>query len=133
VGVCLDTCHLVASGYDLSTPASYRATFQAFDRRVGLDRLRVIHINDSKKPCGSRVDRHAHVGDGHVGLEAFTRLVNDARFRDLPMLLETEKQPIRRTHDTSPDPLDAMNLERLRALVRRGRRRDAEHRADGPR
>lgn len=116
VGVCLDTCHLLASGYDLTSAAGYLETFAAFDRLVGFERLRVIHVNDSKKPCGSRVDRHAHVGDGFVGLDGFARLVNDPRLDGMPMLLETEKQPLRRTCDTSPDPLDTMNLARLRAL-----------------
>jgi deoxyribonuclease-4 len=131
VGVCLDTCHLLASGYDLSTAASYEATFSDFDRLVGLARLRVIHVNDSKKPCGSRLDRHAHIGEGFVGLAAFARLVNDPRFRDLPMLLETEKEARSRATDTSADPLDAMNLDRLRRLMEPGTSRAAASGGDG--
>jgi deoxyribonuclease-4 len=119
VGVCLDTCHLLAAGYDLATPRGYAQTWAAFERLVGLDRLRVIHANDSKRPRGSRVDRHAHIGDGFVGLEGFRRLVNDRRLARLPMLLETEKLPVRRPADVAADPLDVMNLARLRGLVRR--------------
>ena len=80
VGVCLDTCHLVASGYDIVSEAGYRETFDAFDRIVGFDRLRVFHGNDSKRPCGSRVDRHEHIGQGCLGLEPFRRLLHDPRF-----------------------------------------------------
>ena len=91
IGVCLDTCHLLASGYDIGSPEGYDETFRQFGRIVGLARLKAFHLNDSKKPCGSRVDRHEHIGRGYLGLEPFRRLVNDRRFRDLPMLLETEK------------------------------------------
>ncbi len=118
VAVCLDTCHLVAAGYGLSGAAAYRRTFEAFDRLVGLDRLQVFHLNDSKRPPGSRVDRHDHIGRGVVGRAAFRRLLNDPRFAHLPMLLETPKTEGRRPKDTSPDPLDVMNLATLRALVR---------------
>jgi deoxyribonuclease-4 len=121
VGVCLDTCHLLAAGYDISTEPGYRQTLAAFDRQVGFERLRVFHLNDSKKPCGSRVDRHANIGEGYVGTEGFRRLVNDRRFARLPMLLETEKLPGRRSSDITPDPFDAMNLARLRALLARRR------------
>jgi deoxyribonuclease-4 len=120
VGVCLDTCHLLAAGYDIATANGYRRTFDDFDRMVGLDRLRVFHVNDSKKPCGSRVDRHAHIGEGHVGIDGFARLLNDRRFERLPMLLETKKNPLRRARDTAPDALDRMNMDRLRGLVSQG-------------
>jgi deoxyribonuclease IV len=116
VAVCLDTCHLWAAGHDLGSEAGYRATFDAFDRSVGLDRLRVFHVNDSKKPLGSRRDRHDHIGKGTIGLEAFRRLVNDARFADLPMLLETPKTEGRRASSVELDPLDVANLRRLRRL-----------------
>jgi deoxyribonuclease-4 len=117
VGVCLDTCHLVASGYDIVSEAGYRATFDVFERQVGLDRLRVFHGNDSKRPCGSRVDRHEHIGKGCLGLEPFRRLLHDPRFTDLPLLIETEKS----RGPTSPraivaDPLDLANLTTLRTL-----------------
>ena len=89
VGVCLDTCHLVASGYDIVNEDGYAATFDAFDRLVGLDRIKVFHGNDSKKPCGSRVDRHEHIGEGCLGLEPFRRLLHDPRFLDLAILFVT--------------------------------------------
>lgn len=117
VGVCLDTCHLLAAGYDLASAHGYADTFTQFGRTVGFDRLKVFHVNDSKKPRGSRVDRHEHIGDGHLGLEAFRRLVNDPRFAHLPMLLETPKGEGKPTGPIGVDPLDARNLEALRALV----------------
>jgi deoxyribonuclease IV len=117
VGVCLDTCHLVASGYDIVSETGYQNTFDAFDRLVGFDRLKVFHGNDSKKPCASRVDRHEHIGRGCLGIEPFRRLLHDPRFTDLPILIETEKT----SRTTRPgviavDPLDEMNLTLLRAL-----------------
>ena len=120
VGVCLDTCHLVASGYDIVSDTGYRDTFDAFERMVGLDRLKVFHGNDSKKPCGSRVDRHEHIGEGCLGLEPFRRLLNDTRFADLPILIETEKTS-RSEKPTAivTDPLDVKNLSMLRSLRRR--------------
>ena len=120
VGVCLDTCHLLTAGYDICSEKGYRATFRDFDRLVGLDRLKVFHLNDSKKPCGSRVDRHEHIGEGCLGLEPFRRLLNDRRFAKLPMLLETPKLDTpesRRRSDV--DPLDARNLRTLRRLMRK--------------
>jgi deoxyribonuclease-4 len=120
VGVCLDTCHLLASGYDIGSPEGYTRTFQQFGRIVGFERLKVFHLNDSKRPLGSRVDRHAHIGEGFVGLEAFRRLVNDRRFRGLPMLLETPKTEGRSaTGPIVADPLDVKNLETLRGLIAR--------------
>ena len=119
VGVCLDTCHLVASGYDIVSDTGYRQTFDAFDRTVGLGRVKVFHGNDSKKPCGSRVDRHEHIGEGCLGLEPFRRLINDKRFDAVPMLIETEKTS-RTTRPTliAEDPLDVKNLTVLRGLRR---------------
>lgn len=90
VGVCVDTCHLHAAGYDITTPEGYEATFQELDRCVGLSRVEAFHLNDSKKPRGSRVDRHEHIGAGQVGLVPFELLVNDARFAETPAFLETE-------------------------------------------
>ncbi|MFL5319239.1 MAG: deoxyribonuclease IV [Myxococcaceae bacterium] len=89
VGVCLDTCHLFAAGYDVATPKGYRRTFDEFEDLVGLDRLRCFHLNDCKKELGCRVDRHEEVGKGRIGLGCFKRLVNDERFRDVPGVLET--------------------------------------------
>jgi deoxyribonuclease-4 len=117
VGVCLDTCHLLASGYDIATPEGYAETFTQFERLIGFDRLKVFHLNDSKKPLGSRVDRHEHIGKGLVGLDAFRRLVNDPRFRGLPMLLETPKTEGRPPGVIQVDPLDAKNLATLRGLM----------------
>jgi deoxyribonuclease IV len=120
IGVCLDTCHLLAAGYDICSDRGYRATFAAFSRLVGLDRLALFHLNDSKKPCGSRVDRHEHIGRGCLGLEPFRRILNDRRFSRLPMLLETPKLDTpesRRTSDA--DPWDLRNLRTLRKLLAR--------------
>lgn len=117
VGVCLDTCHLLASGYDLCSPEGYASTFTQFGRLVGFERLKAFHLNDSKKPLGSRVDRHEHIGRGYLGLEPFRRIVNDRRFRDLPMLLETPKGEGKATGPITIDPLDERNLTVLRGLV----------------
>jgi deoxyribonuclease-4 len=120
VGICLDTCHLLAAGYDICSEAGYRQTFKEFDRIVGLDRLKAFHLNDSKKPCGSRVDRHEHIGKGCLGIEPFRRLLNDPRFADLPMLLETPKLESKESLRRSDlDPWDARNLRTLRKLIAR--------------
>lgn len=117
VGVCLDTCHLVASGYDIVSADGYAGTFDRFEQLVGLDRLRVFHGNDSKKPCGSRVDRHEHIGEGCLGLEPFRRILHDPRFAGLPMLIETQKsRGVERAGAIVEDPLDKRNLETLRRL-----------------
>ncbi len=110
VGICFDTCHVHASGYDLSTDEGYDRTFQELDRVLGIDRIKAFHLNDSKSPAGSRVDRHAEIGDGFLGRLPFWRLVNDARFARIPGVLETP---------SGPDKLPSFkrNLERLRALV----------------
>jgi len=121
VGVCLDTCHLWGAGYDLASEDGYQATFDAFERLVGLDRLRVLHVNDSKKPLGSRRDRHEHIGRGTIGRAAFRRLVNDTRFGALPMILETPKTEGRGPTSVDKDPLDVRNLRTLRALMARTR------------
>ncbi|HEY1013794.1 MAG TPA: deoxyribonuclease IV [Herpetosiphonaceae bacterium] len=110
LGVCIDTCHLLASGYEFRSQASYDETFGAFDRLVGLERIKAFHLNDSKNDLGSKVDRHTHIGEGFVGLEAFGLLVNDARFRSLPMVLETPKEP--------DETADITNLTTLRGLRR---------------
>jgi deoxyribonuclease-4 len=109
LGVCLDTCHLLAAGFDIASPRGYRETFEAFDRVVGLDRLRVFHLNDSKKPLGSRVDRHAHIGEGEIGRAGFRNLMTDPRLAAIPKYLETPK-------DEKLD-LDRRNLARLRRLA----------------
>jgi deoxyribonuclease-4 len=119
VGVCLDTCHLIASGYDIVTATGFRETFEAFDRHVGFDRLKVFHANDSKRPCGSRVDRHEHIGEGCLGLEPFRRILADRRFAGLPLLIETEKATAsERAGTIQVDPFDMRNLQTLRTLRR---------------
>lgn len=118
VGVCLDTCHLLTAGYDICSEDGYRETFRQFGTLVGFSRLKAFHLNDSKKPCGSRVDRHEHIGKGCLGLEPFRRILNDPRFAKLPMLLETPKVDTPQSRRTSDiDPLDRMNLETLRRLI----------------
>jgi deoxyribonuclease-4 len=120
VGVCLDTCHLIASGYDIVSEAGYRTTFDRFERLVGLKRLKVFHGNDSKRPCASRVDRHEHIGQGCLGLEPFRRLMHDPRFDGLPILIETEKsEGLQKPGVIAADPLDLKNLETLRRLRHR--------------
>ncbi len=111
IGVCFDTCHVFAAGYALSPRAEYEATLREFDRHIGLSRLRAFHLNDSLKPLGSRVDRHAHIGRGCLGLEPFRLLVNDPRFRNRPMVLETPKE------EGDNADMDRVNLGILRGLV----------------
>jgi deoxyribonuclease-4 len=109
VGVCFDTCHVFASGYELRTRDDYERTIEALDRHVGLQNVGAFHLNDSKKPLGSRVDRHQHIGQGQIGLDAFRFLLNDVRFRGIPKLLETPK--------TVETVSDRENLTRLRSLL----------------
>ena len=108
LGVCLDTCHLLAAGYDIATPGGYEQTLATFHRLVGFPRVKAVHLNDAKKGLGSRLDRHEAIGEGFLGLETFRRLMNDPRFDDVPMLLET------------PGDLDAWTQEiaLLRGLVK---------------
>jgi len=108
LAVCYDTCHALAAGYDFRTPEGYAQVFRQFDQVIGLDRLVVFHLNDSKHDLGSRRDRHAHIGEGFVG-EGFRHLLNDPRFQEIPMLLETPKS--KDMHE------DMENLARLRAMV----------------
>jgi deoxyribonuclease-4 len=111
LGVCLDTCHALAAGYELRDEASYGAFVAAVDRAVGLSRVKGFHLNDSKGDLGSRLDRHEHIGKGRLGLPPFGFLLNDRRFEDVPMVLETPKG----------DDLaeDRVNLATLRSLVAR--------------
>ena len=111
LGVCLDTCHVFAAGYPLQTPAEYESTMQAFDTIVGTEEIKAFHLNDSKKGLGSRVDRHDHIGEGMLGLEPFRHLLNDPRFRQTPMYLETPKG------QTDGLEWDVMNLKTLRELA----------------
>ena len=91
LGVCLDTCHVFAAGYELRTEEGYAATIEAFDRAIGLERLKALHLNDTKGELGNRKDRHEHIGKGHIGLEGFRNLLNDPRLAHLPGFLETPK------------------------------------------
>ena len=109
LGVCLDTCHIFAAGYELRTESGYETTMSEFDRAIGLDRLYVVHINDSRHPLGSRKDRHAHIGEGEIGLPGFTHILTDPRLDGLPGILETPKSAD--LHE------DRDNLARLRTLV----------------
>ncbi|MCB2154283.1 deoxyribonuclease IV [bacterium] len=109
MGICLDTCHVFAAGYEIRDEASYKKTMAEFDRIVGIKNLKALHLNDSLKPFGSRRDRHAHIGQGEIGLDAFGFLLNDPRLRGIPMALETDKQP-----DLEDD---RKNLNRLRKLI----------------
>jgi deoxyribonuclease-4 len=123
LGVCLDTCHLFAAGYALDDARSYNRTIAACERHVGLRHVRVWHLNDSLKPLGSRVDRHAGIGRGLMGLGPFRRVLNDPRFAALPMILETPKGT------EHGEDLDVINLRVLRSLIedaprRRGLRRE---------
>ncbi len=111
IGICLDTCHVFAAGYDLRTKTAYQETMQAFDRVIGLDRLCVIHLNDAKKGLGSRIDRHEHIGEGAIGIDAFSFILNDPQLKRLPKILETPKKK-------GPIDYDRMNLNRLRSLIR---------------
>ena len=111
-GVCLDTCHVFAAGYDMRTKPACRAMIDELDRVVGLDRLMAIHLNDSRRELASRVDRHAHIGQGHIGLAGFAALVNDPRLAQVPMILETPKVLDDDGHD-----MDAVNAGIIRGLV----------------
>ena len=106
LGVCVDTCHIFAAGYPLETSSEYDETMGALERAIGPGRVRLLHLNDSQKGLGSRVDRHAGIGLGRIGLEPFRRIIADPRFQALPMILETPKGI----------DLDAVNLGVLRGL-----------------
>jgi deoxyribonuclease-4 len=118
--ICVDTCHVFAAGYSLAPHRKYLETIRQLDAAVGLHRVVVFHINDSKKACGSRVDRHEHIGQGFLGDEPFRSLVNDRRFRKVPMILETPKE-----NNGNGKPMDLVNLERLKTLAKRANSRFA--------
>jgi deoxyribonuclease-4 len=109
LGVCFDTSHAFAAGYDIRTRVTYEDTLSTFDQIIGLERLKFFHINDSKRPLDSRVDRHEHIGKGEIGLKGFRLLLNDPRFRQHPMVLETPKGKELKE--------DKANLEVLRSLI----------------
>jgi len=109
VGICIDTCHVFAAGYDIRTRAGYERMIAEVDEHVGVENVGAFHINDSKKPLGSRVDRHEHIGKGELGLDAFSFVVNDPRFARIPKLIETPK--------TVETVSDRKNLRLLRSLI----------------
>lgn len=109
VGVCIDTCHIFASGYDIRTRGAYEKTIDDVEKHVGIRNVGLFHLNDSKKPLGSRVDRHEHIGDGQIGLDGFAFLLNDERFCRIPKLLETPKKV--------ENESDRRNLTTLRSLL----------------
>lgn len=108
IGYCLDTCHLLAAGFEITTAKGLNATLRAADEHLGLANVRLIHANDSKAACGSRIDRHEHIGQGHIGHDAFRRILRHASLRDKPFILET---PVDKPGD------DRRNLDTLKALA----------------
>lgn len=112
VGICVDTCHVHAAGYALSSPEDYEQTWKSFEAVLSIDQIHAIHLNDSKRELGSRVDRHEHIGQGEIGLEAFRILMNDPRFSEIPMYLETPKQD-----PAGGEAGDQLNLQILRDLI----------------
>jgi deoxyribonuclease-4 len=107
LAVCLDTCHVFAAGYDIRTPEAYAETMRLFDEIIGLQWLQVIHANDSQKAFGSHADRHTHIGEGEIGLEAFRCLVNDPRLAGLPIIVETPES----------ETMHEVNVRRLQDLI----------------
>ncbi len=108
IGVCIDTCHLFSAGYDFSDEKKYAALWKLFDELIGIEQLGALHMNDSKKPLGSHVDRHTHIGEGTIGIEPFRLLMNDKRFFDVPKILETPKDSLEE---------DRKNLAVLKGLL----------------
>lgn len=110
LGVCLDTCHIFAAGYDISQKEGYKQVLSDFQSILGFDTLKLIHLNDSKKQCGSLVDRHEHIGKGYIGAEGFRMLLNDPKLKTIPMILETPKG--------EDDTADKTNLKKIRHLIK---------------
>ena len=114
VGVCIDSCHAMAAGYDLATAAGLKKLLSDIDDRFGMDRVLALHLNDSKKGCGSRVDRHEHIGHGTIGAEGFKRWLKNKKLRAIPMYLETPKG----NDESTGEDLDVMNLRTVRELAK---------------
>lgn len=110
LGVCVDTCHIFAAGYDIRSEDGYEAAVGRIESLIGLERVKVIHCNDAKKPVGSRVDRHAHLGQGEIGIEAFERLADDARLAHVPLIVETPEA----------ETMHRENVALLQSLIREG-------------
>jgi deoxyribonuclease-4 len=111
IGICLDSCHIFAAGYDIRTPMCYHQTIAAFDAIIGLEHLFLIHLNDSKKDLGSRVDRHEHIGRGFIGIKSFECFINDRQLSHIPKIIETPKE-------RNGKNWDHVNLKRLRMLLK---------------
>lgn len=116
LGVCLDTCHVLAAGYDIRTPDMYEATMAEFDRLIGLEKIKCFHINDSQYELGDRRDRHEHIGQGAVGLEGFANFVNDPQWDEYPAYLETNKT--KEDDEGNEIEMDPVNLATLRDLIK---------------
>lgn len=112
IGICLDTCHLFAAGYEINTPHGYKAAIAELDKKIGLNKIHVIHMNDSKKKLNSHVDRHEHIGQGEIGLVGFELFMNDGHWQSVPKILETPKD------DSSSDK---KNIETLLGLIKRSK------------
>jgi deoxyribonuclease IV len=111
ITVCIDTAHIFAAGYDIKDPTNYNISINEFNNIVGLDRLKCMHVNDSKKPLGSKVDRHEHIGKGFIGIQGFTNIMNDKRIEHIPKILETPK---------GKEQLeDLVNLNILKSLIKK--------------
>jgi deoxyribonuclease-4 len=115
LGVCFDTCHVFAAGYDIRTPEAYEATLAEFDRVVGLQQIKVFHFNDSKFGLGERKDRHAHIGEGHIGLQGFANFINDPRWAGHAAHIETPKKE--KDEEGNEVEMDPVNMATLRSLV----------------
>ena len=109
MAVCIDTAHIFAAGYDIKEPKTFKEVIKEFDEIIGLDRLKCFHMNDSKKPLGSRVDRHEHIGKGFIGLEGFKNIMNDKRLTKIPKILETPKDKDQKE--------DLINIKTLNNLI----------------
>ncbi|GAH49326.1 unnamed protein product, partial [marine sediment metagenome] len=110
IGVCFDTCHVFSSGYEIRNRKDYEKTFEEFEKIIGIKRLKVFHLNDSKGDLGSRIDRHQHIGKGYLGLKPFKFILNDKRFQNIPMIIETPKD--------GGYKKDVENLTILRSLIK---------------
>jgi deoxyribonuclease-4 len=121
LGVCLDTCHVFTAGYDFRTEEKYNSMISDFDRIIGLDRLKLVHVNDSKKALGSRVDRHEHLGRGFIGRKAFSFFLSDTRLKDNPFIIETPKGK-----DENGVDWDVRNIDLLRHMMEKRGENDCD-------